>query len=390
MAFRKVAANGGAAGVDHVGIEHFDERLIPNLRKLPEQLQVGTYRPQAIRRKWIPKPGSKELRPLGPLQTRNRADGPGPGGANRVAKRAGTDFRTGPFQIEDRAEQSYGFRPGRNCKDALRRVDALLKSGDTHVVDADLKRYFDTIPHEELMALIQNKVSDSRVLGLIEMFLKQRVLDHLSEWTPERGSPQGAVISPLLSNIYLDPLDHLMAESGIEMVRYADDFVILCRTREDAQRALDLVRRWTAHAGLTLHPDKTHIVDMAEGRFDFLGYTFTREYRFPRKKSLRKLKDTIRQTTKRTNGHSLQTIITRLNPTLRGWFEYFKHCRPSTYPTLDKWIRMRLRSILRKRHKGKGRGRGYDHVRWPNAYFAKQGLLSLKHAHASACQSSLR
>ncbi len=378
MAFRKVAVNDGAAGVDHVRIEHFDERLIPNLRKLSEQLREGCYRPQAIRRQYIPKPGSKELRPLGIPTVRDR-----------VVQTALRNVLEPIFE-KDFAEQSYGFRPGRGCKDALSRVDALLKNGYTHVVDADLKSYFDTIPHDRLMMLIKNKVSDGRVLELIEMFLKQRVLDHLSAWTPERGSPQGAVISPLLSNIYLDPLDHLMAESGIEMVRYADDFVILCRTREDAERALDLVQRWTAHAGLTLHPDKTHIVDMAEGRFDFLGYTFTREYRFPREKSLRKLKDTIRQTTKRTNGHSLQTIITRLNPTLRGWFEYFKHCRPSTYSTLDKWIRMRLRSILRKRHKGKGRGRGYDHLRWPNAYFAEQGLLSLKHAHASACQSSLR
>ena len=377
-AFRRVSANGGAAGVDHVSCERFDERLIPNLRKLSEQLRGGSYRPQAIRRQWIPKPGSKELRPLGVPTVRDR-----------VVQTALRNVLEPIFE-RDFAEQSYGFRPGRGCKDALTRVDALLKHGYTHVVDADLKGYFDTIPHDKLMALIENKISDSRVLELIEMFLKQQVLDGLSEWTPERGSPQGAVVSPLLSNIYLDPLDHLMADAGFEMVRYADDFVILCRTREDAERALDVVQQWTAQAGLTLHPDKTHIVDMAEGRFDFLGYTFAREHRYPRQKSLQKFKDTIRQKTKRTSGHSLQTTISRLNPTLRGWFEYFQHCRPSTYPTVDKWIRMRLRSILRKRHKGKGRGRGWDHLRWPNNFFAEQGLFSLKHAHESACQSSLR
>ncbi|MFQ5799978.1 MAG: group II intron reverse transcriptase/maturase [Bacteroidota bacterium] len=378
MAFRKVAANGGAAGVDHVGIERFDEWLIPNLEKLSEQLRDGSYHPQAIRRQWIPKPGSKERRPLGIPTVRDRVV--------QTALRNALE----PIFEKDFAEQSYGFRPNRGCKGALARVDELLKNGYTHVVDADLKSYFDTIPHERLMALIQNKVSDSRVLELIEMFLKQRVLEGLSVWTPERGSPQGAVISPLLSNIYLDPLDHLMAENGHEMVRYADDFVILCRTREDAERALKVVQQWTAQAELTLHPDKTHIVEMAEGRFDFLGYTFTREHRYPRKKSLQKFKDTLRQKTKRTSGHSLSTTISQLNPTLRGWFEYFQHCQPSTYPTLDKWIRMRLRSILRKRHKGKGRGRGWDHLRWPNTFFAEQGLFSLKHAHASASQSSMR
>lgn len=377
-AFRKVAANDGAAGVDHVSIARFEERLFPNLKLLSKQLREGTYRPQAIRRQYIPKPGSKELRPLGIPTVRDR-----------VVQTALRNVLEPIFE-RDFAEQSHGFRPGRGCKDALSRVDALLKSGYTHVVDADLKSYFDTIPHDRLMALIENKISDGRVLDLIRMFLKQQVLEDLSAWTPEKGSPQGAVVSPLLSNIYLDPLDHLMAEQDFEMIRYADDFVILCRTREDAERALAVVQQWTAEAGLTLHPEKTHIVDMAEGSYDFLGYTFTREHRYPRTKSLQKLKDAVRHKTKRTNGHSLCTIVRLLNSTLRGWFEYFKHCRPSTYSTLDKWIRMRLRSILRKRHKGQGRGRGWDHLRWPNVYFADQGLYSLKHAHASVSQSSLR
>lgn len=378
QAFRKVAANGGAAGVDHVGIERFKEQLIPNLRKLSQQLREGSYRPQAIRRQWIPKPGSGELRPLGIPTVRDR-----------VVQTALRNVLEPIFE-RDFAEQSYGFRPGCGCKDALRRVDELLENGYTHVVDADLKSYFDTIPHDKLMNRVRKKISDGRVLTLIEMFLRQQVLDDLTEWTPERGSPQGAVISPLLSNIYLDPLDHLMAGSGFEMIRYADDFVILCQSREDAERVLELVRQWTAEADLTLHPDKTHIVDMTEGSFDFLGYTFQGQYRFPRKKSLQKLKDTVRQKTRRTNGHSLQCVITQLNPTLRGWFEYFQHCQPSTYTILDKWVRMRLRSILRKRRKGKGRGHGHDHLRWPNVFFAEQGLFSLKQSHALASQSSWR
>jgi RNA-directed DNA polymerase len=295
-----------------------------------------------------------------------------------------------PIFEHEFAEQSYGFRPGRGCKDALRRVDELLKSGFTYIVDADLKSYFDTIPHDRLMALMGQKVSDGRVLTLIEMFLKQNILDDLQEWTPETGSPQGAVISPLLSNVYLNPLDHLMAQKGFEMVRYADDFVILCRSPEEANQALAMVQEWTAAAGLTLHPTKTRIVDANEDAFEFLGYQFVKGKRFPRAKSLKKLKDTIRAKTKRNSGKCLTAIIGSLNPTLRGWFGYFKHSYKTTFKTLDAWIRMRLRSILRKRQGRKGRGRGSDHQRWRNAYFAERGLYSLTTAHALACQSSSR
>ena len=175
------------------------------------------------------------------------------------------------------------------------------------------------------------------------------------------------------------------------MVRYADDFVILCRSEAEAEEALEEVRRWTAQAGLTMHPVKTRIVNADErGGFDFLGYHFERGMRWPRRKSLDKLKDTIRGKTRRTNGDSLQAIIEDVNRTLVGWFEYFKHSHKTTFPRLDKWIRMRLRSILRKRDKQKGRGRGRDHWRWPNPYFAEQGLYSLVTARARVCQSLTR
>jgi RNA-directed DNA polymerase len=280
-----------------------------------------------------------------------------------------------PIFEHEFAAHSYGFRPNRGCKDALRRVDELLKSGYTSVVDADLKSDFDTIPHPPLMAQVGQKVSDGRVLSLIEMFLKQGVLDDLCEWTPEAGSPQGAVISPLLSNIYLNPLDHQMAQAGFEMVRYADDFVILCRSPEEASPALARVQDWTAAAGLTLHPTKTRIVDAKEEAFEFLGYRFEKSgKRYPRAKSLKKLKDTIRAQTKRKSGKCLRAIIGSLNPTLQGGFGYFKHSYKTTFPRLDSWIRMRLRSILRKRQGKRGRGRGSDHQRWPNAFFADHGL----------------
>lgn len=182
-----------------------------------------------------------------------------------------------------------------------------------------------------------------------------------------------------------------MRQEGYEMVRYADDFIILCRSEAEAQRALEKVQQWTAQAGLTLHPEKTHIVDAEQpGGFDFLGYHFERGQRWPRKKSQAKLKETIRVKTARTSGQSLEVIIVNVNRTLRGWFNYFKHSHPRTFAPLDGWVRMRLRSILRKRRGRKGRGGGNDHRRWPNAYFATHGLHSLATAHAMACQSSRR
>jgi RNA-directed DNA polymerase len=377
-AYAAVAANDGAAGVDHVTIPKYAEKLTANLDELHQSLQTGTYVPQAVRRVWIPKPGSQQQRPLGIPTVRDRIV--------QTALRNVIE----PIFERDFAEQSYGFRPGRGCHQALARVEELLNEGYTFVVDADLKSYFDTIPHDRLMDLVSRKVADGRVLALIRAYLKAAILDDLHEWTPEQGSPQGAVISPLLSNIYLDPLDHLMAEQGFQMVRYADDFVVLCRSRQEAEAALELVRHWVEEAGLTLHPEKTHIADSSqkgEG-FDFLGYHFERGYRWPRRKSIQKLRDAIRSKTRRTNGRSLLATITDVNHTLRGWFGYFQHSQPNTFPALDSWVRMRLRSILRKRHKGAGRGRGWDHFRWPNSYFLEHGLFTLTIAHAEVCQSS--
>ena len=176
-------------------------------------------------------------------------------------------------------------------------MDELLKQGYVYVVDADLKSYFDTIPHERLLNRLRERIADERMLRLIETFLRAGILDGLQEWEPEAGAPQGAVLSPLLSNIYLNPLDHQMAAQGVEMVRYADDFVILCRSQAEAEQALAQVRQWCEAEGLTVHPTKTRIVDVRTEGFDFLGYRFqtTRRghlIRLPRKKSQQKLKDT--------------------------------------------------------------------------------------------------
>jgi RNA-directed DNA polymerase len=374
--FQNVKANRGAAGVDHETIARFEARLEENLAWLSARLRAGTYRPQAVRRVWIDKPGGRDRRPLGIPTVRDRVVQ----GALRAALE--------PIFERTFAPHSYGFRPQRGAKDALRRVNALLGAGYTWVVDADLRSYFDTIPHEPLMDRLRTRVADGCVLKLVEAYLKQDVLETAQRWTPTQGSPQGAVLSPLLSNLYLDPLDHHMAARGYQMVRYADDFVILCRCRADAQQALQEVQQWTAEAGLCLHPDKTCLVDASQrGGFDFLGYHFERGYRWPRRKAVQKLKTALRPKTRRTNGQSLEEIIGTVNRTLRGWFEYFKHSHWTTFAPIDQWVRMRLRSIKRRRGRRRGRGRGADHQRWPNAYFAACGLFSLTAAHALARQS---
>jgi RNA-directed DNA polymerase len=377
-AFGRVKANGGGAGVDQVTVTKFERDLERQLARLSEELRTGTYRPQNIRRAWIPKAGSRELRPLGIPTVRDRVV--------QTALRAVLE----PIFEREFAEHSYGFRPGRSCKDALRRVNGLLEQGRTWVVDADLKSYFDTIPHERLMALVRERVADGKVLTLLEAYLTQRVLDGSQEWTPETGSPQGAVISPLLANLYLNPLDHRMAQAGYEMVRYADDFVVLCRSRDEAERALDEIRRWTAQAGLTLHPEKTRIVDARSGSFTFLGYTFNSAWHWPSDKSVQKLKAAVRPLTKRCHGESLQYVIASLNPVLRGWFEYFKHGGRVRRRRLDQWLRERLRSLLRKRAKRYGIASGREHVEWPNRFFAACGLFSLYTGRAAVVQSSGR
>jgi RNA-directed DNA polymerase len=349
------------------------------LNNLAAQLRDGSYVPQAVRRVWIPKPGSREDRPLGIPTVRDR-----------VVQTALRNTIEPIFEVGF-AAHSYGFRPGRGCQDALQRVEQLLDAGYAFVVDADLKSYFDTIPHAALRARVATKIADGRVLELLDAFLQQEVMSTLGTTTPEAGTPQGAVVSPLLSNIYLDPLDQLMAARGWEMVRYADDFVILCRSRAEAEQALRETQDWTAKAGLKLHPEKTRVVDATrKGGFDFLGYHFERGHKWPRKKSEQKLKDRVRAITKRTNGQSLRAIITQLKPILQGWYEYFKHSHWATFRPLDQFVRQRLRSLLRKRCHRKGRGRGADYQRWPNAYFEAQGLFSFVAAAASKGQPSKR
>ena len=368
-AWAKVRANRGSGGVDGQTVQQFAQGMEERLTALSVALRTGSYQPLPVRRVYIPKPDGRK-RPLGIPAVRDR-----------VVQTALRNVLEPIFE-QTFCEHSYGFRPGRSAKDALRRVDGQLKSGYRYVVDADLKSYFDTIPHERLMALVEQRVADGRVLSLVRAYLQQGVMEGLREWKPTGGTPQGAVISPLLANLYLHPLDGLLRDQGYEMTRYADDFVVLCRTEQEAKDALGVIQQWVEQAGLTLHPEKTRIVDThAPGGFDFLGYHFERGQRWPRRSSLKKFRDAIRDKTHRNNGRSLPVIITDVNRTVRGWYRYFKHSRYWVFRELDGWIRMRLRSILRRRRKRRGRGRGSDHQRWPNAFFAANGLYSMLRAH---------
>jgi RNA-directed DNA polymerase len=370
VAWKKVSSNRGAAGIDRVSTERFSQRSKEYLDELSSALRSGSYRPEGVRRVHITK-GPGQTRPLGIPTVKDR-----------IVQTA-LKMVLEPIFEREFLPSSYGFRPGRGCKDALREVDQLLREGFTWVVDADLQSYFDSIPHQPLLRQVEGKVSDGRILALIESYLQQEVLDGVDRWTPTMGTPQGAIISPLLANLYLHPLDALIAAEGLRMVRYADDFVILCRRREDAERALRLVQEWTGKNGLTLHPDKTHLGDcMQAGEgFEFLGYRFEAGRRTVRKKSLKALRDKVRAKTGRSRGDSLECIIADLNPTLRGWFEYFKHAEVRTFGSIDGFVRRRLRSILRSHSKRPGRGNCLnDHKQWPNAFFAANGLFTLHEA----------
>jgi RNA-directed DNA polymerase len=376
-AWALVQANRGAAGVDGVSVERFAAQAETYLAELAAALRTGEYRAQPVKRVEIPK-GDGKRRPLGIPVVKDR-----------IVQTAVKLVIEPIFEAMFRPE-SYGFRPGRGCHDALRAVDRLIKDGYCYVVDADLASYFDSIAHERLMERVEERLSDGRVLGLLRGWLAQDILRGLERWTPSAGTPQGAVISPLLANIYLHPLDERMAALGYRLVRYADDFVVLCQSRAEAEAALDEIRRFAAANTLSLHPDKTRLGDCRQpGQgFTFLGYRFEAGQRWVRDKSLTRFKDSIRARTRRGRGDSLARIVTDLDPLLRGWFGYFKHAHRNTFAAVDGFVRRRLRALLRRQEKRPGFGRCHgDHQRWPNAFFAQAGLFALEAAWHDARHS---
>lgn len=376
-AWQRVASKRGAGGIDRVSVERFAAQAEHYLGELAEELKSGSYEPLPVKRVEIPK-GDGRMRPLGIPAVRDR-----------VVQSALKSVIEPIFENEF-VSGSYGFRPGRSAKDALREVDRLLKAGYAHVVDADIQSYFDTIAHARLMRLVEARISDGRMLDLLRAFLRQQIMSEMVRWTPTQGTAQGAVLSPLLANVYLHELDVMMQREGYRMVRYADDFVVLCETQGQAEQALARVRQFMTENQLSLHPGKTRVGDCrVKGQgFEFLGYRFEAGRRWVRKKSGQAFKQKIRARTRRTRGDAMACIIAELNPMLKGWYGYFQHAYPSTFPELDGFVRRRLRAILCKQQKRHGLGWwARAQQTWPNAFFATLGLFTLTEAHRFASQS---
>ena len=363
-AWVKVRANAGAAGVDGQSIAMFaadvDHRLVSLRRRL---LSAERYVPPPVRRVEIPKPDGR-VRPLGI-----------PTVADRVVQQATVQV-IGPGFEERFTPSSFGYRPGRSAQDAVGWVCKAIRSGDRWVAEFDIVGFFDNLRHPRLLREVAKVIDDPEVVGLIRRWLQAGVLTDTGLVARGAGTPQGGVISPLLANIYLHRLDVEVRTAGFRLIRYADDFVILADRRWKAEAADRFVRSILSDIGLEVAEAKSGIVHVRDG-FEFLGFQFHRRFLRPRPRSLTGFKDRVRQLTRRKAGISLAETIDRLNPTLRGWGNYFAIGDVARlFRELDKWIRMRLRSRLRKRFKSKG---GVDHHRWPNHLFDHLGLVRLEH-----------
>lgn len=392
-AFREVKRNRGAAGVDRVTIQMFGSELEHHLEVLQQKLKRKSYRPKPVRRVYIPKADGTE-RPLGI-----------PTVGDRVVQAAVKRILE-PIYESQFLECSYGFRPGRSAHMAIQKIREHMQDGYRYVIDADLKSYFDTIPHENLLRMVKERVTDGSVLRLIESFLKAGIMDEGNFHLNEQGTPQGGVISPLLANIYLHPLDQAMTERGHRLVRYADDFVICCKSQKGAQRVLrSIVQLLEKEQGLKVHPEKTRIVNSKRERFVFLGYEFKPgKYVGPTPKAVKKFKERVKEITRRNQTVNIQQLIKKeLNPYLRGWGNYFGIGDvKKRFQGWDGWIRRRLRAVQLRSWKRKRklhremRRRGWDNelpdlrmTAWrsshstyaqyamPNTWFEEMKLCSL-------------
>jgi len=371
-AWRRVRRNRGSAGVDHQSIQWIAEQYGVKrfLDELRQELTDETYQPGLVRRVWIPKPGRYEKRPLGVPTVRDR-----------VAQMA-MKLIIEPLFEADFLDVSYGYRPKRSAQQAVNEIYR-LSNRRKWVVEVDLKSYFDTIPHDRLKACLYKRISDRKVKHLLRKWLKAGVLDDGKVTIPDRGSPQGGVLSPLLSNIYLHQLDVQWDEADGKLIRYADDLVILCHARQEAKAALEKVRALITELGLVINEKKTRVVHLSEG-FDFLGFTFrqgcspvsgrTVVVKVPRTAKVRSLVGRVKEKLQKTClGVTIREAIARINPILRGWAMYFRigHSFSSALQAMH-GICEQLRLFLRRRHARK-RCRGYRF--WPNRFFYKEGLL---------------
>jgi len=363
-AFRSVKRNRGAAGIDKVSVGMFEDNLEQNLGALLRELKSGEYRPLPLRRLYIPKgPGSTKLRPLGIPVVRDRV-------AQEVVR-----LLLAPIFEPRFHPTSFGFIPGRNCHQAIRRVLELHRQQHKVVLDADIQGFFDNIPHSIIMDAVRAEVADGNILNLVERFLTAGVMEEGVFQRTTIGTPQGGVISPLLANIVLNRLDWKLEAAGYRFARYADDFVVLCQTRGQAQEALTLVRQvLEGELGLALSAEKTKITTYGTG-YEFLGFFLSSRSRRPRDKSVLKFKTKVRELTVRHRNLDAE-VITKLNRVIRGTANYFATefctCRWS-FQKIDSWIRMRLRSMKLKR-------KNYNANRKLRVgYFRRKlGLLSLE------------
>jgi len=362
-AYQKVRRNKGAGGIDGVTLEQFEEKADEYLAFAQEKLQQKRYRARPVRRVHIPKPNGKK-RPLGI-----------PVILDRIVQQALLNW-LGPIYETTFSEVSFGFRPGRNALDAIEAVKAYLDRGYQYVVEVDIEKYFDSVDHSLLMKKLEEEVTDTSVLNLIKDFLQVGVMEEGRWSATDEGTPQGGVISPLLANVYLNSFDHLIAGKGYKLIRYADDFVIVCGTKEEAEQVMqEVVRYLEGELHLRINKEKSRIVDFRRESFEFLGYVFYGRFLRPKDRKIAELKDEIRRLTRRQQPVPLEKIIERLNMTLRGWSGYFclAHIRALTRG-LDEWIRHRLRAFVNKRW-GVFRGIKYD---YPIGRFRSLGLVGLR------------
>ncbi|MHB9144170.1 MAG: group II intron reverse transcriptase/maturase [Symbiobacteriia bacterium] len=362
-AWERVRKNKGAGGVDGESIQLFQRDWERNLAELQRRLLEKRYVPPPVRRHYIPKPDGR-MRPLGIPTVRDR-----------IVQQAVKNILEPIFEPQFK-DCSYGFRPGRSAHQAAAKLRAYAAEGYRWVVDADIQGFFDNLDHGLLLQFLRERVVDGSVLKLISAWLTAGVMEEGNVRTVVAGTPQGGVISPLLANIYLDQFDRIMEERGYRLIRYADDFVVMCKlerkAERKAERALEVSKEiLEGRLKLTLHPEKTRIVHIRDG-FDFLGFRFRGRYQGPRAKTLSSFKERVRQITRRQQGKNLQQVVKVLNPVIRGWGGYQRRGNvKSLYGRLDEWIRMRLRAFKEKKKAA------YQNRRIPNRWLAKQGLISL-------------